>query len=209
VRRELRPLSAVQVRAFLAATVDDRLGPLYTVAIGTGLRQGELLGLRWQDVANEYCALTVTHTLDATGSLAEPKTSQSRRTLRLGRATAAALREQRRRQLEDRLRAGTRWRDTGHVFASSIGTPLDGPNVTHEFQAALSRAGLPRQRFHDMRHAAATLLLESGEDVGVVSRILGHSTVSLTLDIYGHLTDRMTERAAARMDAILEGTATG
>jgi integrase len=189
----------------MAATAGHRLGPLYVVAISTGLRQGELLGLRWQDVSDDYGAVTVRHTLDGTGELAEPKTPQSRRTLRLGRATGAALREQRRHQLEDRLRAGARWRDTGHVFASTIGTPLDGPNVTHEYQAALSPAGLPRQRFHDTRHAAATLLLESGEDVGVVSRILGHSTVSLTLDIYGHLTDRMTERAAARMDAIFEG----
>ncbi len=156
-------------------------------------------------MTDDYSALTVNHTLDKTGRLAEPKTVKSRRTLRLGRTTGAALREQRRRQLEDRLRAGRRWQHTGHVFASTVGTPLDGPNVTHEFQAALARAGLPRQRFHDTRHAAATLLLESGEDVGVVSRILGHSTVGLTLDIYGHLTDRMTERAAARMDAIFEG----
>ena len=204
-RHELRPLTAEQVRTFLGATADSRLGPLYVVAIGTGLRQGELLGLRWQDVTEDYGTLTVSHTLTKAGALADPKTAGSRRTLRLGRVISAALREQRRRQLEDRLRAGTCWSDSGHVFTSGVGTPLIGTNVTHDFQDALARAGLPRQRFHDLRHAAATLLIEAGEDLGVVSRILGHSTVTLTLNTYGHLTDRMTERAAARMDAILEG----
>jgi integrase len=111
----------------------------------------------------------------------------------------------RRRQRHDRLRAGRRWRDTGHVFASTIGTPLDGPNVTHGVPGGARASRAARQRFHDTRHAAATQLLEAGEDVGVVSRILGHSAVSLTLDTYGHPTDRMTEPSAARMGRDLRG----
>jgi integrase len=89
------------------------------------------------------------------------------------------------------------------VFATSVGTPLDSRNVTKAFQGTLQRAGLPHQRFHDLRHACATLLLEDGEELGVVSRILGHSQIATTADVYAHLTPAMLERSAARMDAIL------
>ena len=91
------------------------------------------------------------------------------------------------------------------MFTTAIGTPLDGRNVTHELQAALSRAGLPRQRFHDLRHAYATLMLEAGEDLAMVSRTLGHSNISTTADTYAHVTPAMQERSAARMDQILAG----
>jgi len=94
------------------------------------------------------------------------------------------------------------------VFASSIGTPLDGINVTHAFQEALKRAGLPHQRFHDMRHACATLLLEQGEDLAIVSKLLGHSSLTTTADVYAHLTHDMRRRAADRMDTILNASAT-
>ena len=89
------------------------------------------------------------------------------------------------------------------MFASAIGTPLDSRNVTHALQAALARAGLPRQRFHDLRHAYATLMLEDVEELAVISRSLGHATISTTADVYAHLTPAMLERSAARMDAIL------
>ena len=89
------------------------------------------------------------------------------------------------------------------MFASAIGTPLDSRNVTHALQDALARAGLPRQRFHDRRHAYATLMLEDGEELAVISRSLGHATISTTADVYAHLTPAMLERSAARMDAIL------
>ena len=176
--------------------------PLYATAIGTGMRQGELLGLRWQDVAEDYCALTVHHTLDVTRSLAEPKTATSRRTLRLGRSTSATLREQRRRQLEQRLAAGRRWRDTGHVFTTTVGTPLDGPTVTRvpdrPPRGWPSPPALPRSPTCHRDPAP-----RGRRGTGVVSRLLGHSTVSLTMDTYSHLTDRMTARAAERIDAIL------
>ena len=95
------------------------------------------------------------------------------------------------------------------MFASSTGTPLDSRNVTHALQDALKRAGLPRQRFHDLRHAYATLMLKDGEELAVISRSLGHSNLSTTADVYAHLTPAMLERSAARMDAILGRRATG
>lgn len=114
-----------------------------------------------------------------------------------------ALRQQRQIQREDRLRAGSRWHDNGFVFATTTGTALDGTNVTHRFQAALDRAGLRRWRFHDLRHASATLRVEQGEDLATVSRILGHASITTTANVYGHLTDAMLDRDAERMDGIL------
>ncbi len=89
------------------------------------------------------------------------------------------------------------------MFATRTGTPLDSGNVTQALQAALSRAGLPRQRFHDLRHAYATLMLEDGEELAIVSRTLGHADLSTTADVYAHLTPTMLERSATRMDAIV------
>ncbi len=203
-RREIRPLTAAQARAFLAETSGARMGALYGLAIATGMRQGELLALRWRDVDLERGWLSVRHTLRrSTRELAEPKTDRGRRTLRLGPASLALLRAHRVRQAEERLRAGRSWIDGDFVFTSRSGRPLDSVNVTHDFQAALERAGLPHQRFHDLRHACATLLIEDGEELGVVSRILGHADLATTADVYAHLTPAMLERSAARMDAIL------
>ena len=103
--------------------------------------------------------------------------------LRLGADVATVLREHRLRQLEERLAAGSRCQDGDFVFASSIGSPLDSRNVTHALQAALIRAGLPRQRFRDLRHAYATLMLEDGEELAVISRSLGHANLSTTADV--------------------------
>ncbi len=175
------------------------------MAVSTGLRQGELLGLRWRDIDFDAGRLTVAHTLTiGRRELAEPKTDRARRTLTLGGEPLAALREQRRRQLEERLAVGSRWQDGGFVFTTSHGTPYDAANIRRAFSAALREAGLPPQRWHDLRHATATLLLEAGEELGVVSKMLGHANLSTTADTYAHWTPAMSERVAARMDGILK-----
>jgi integrase len=120
-----------------------------------------------------------------------------------------ALREYRQGQRLERVAAGPRWQDRNLVFISRLGTALDGRNVTRFFQAAVERAGLPRKRFHDLRHACATLLIEQGEDLAVVSRMLGHSNLSTTADVYAHLTRAMQQRAADRMDFILRRSEAG
>lgn len=196
--REMRPLAANEARAFLAGIRGDRLEALYVTALGTGLRQGELLGLRWQDVNLERGELSVRHTLQrASRVLAEPKTERARRTLRLPRQVVDALAEHRSRQSIVPL--------TGLVFTTDKGTALDTRNVTRYLQRHLARLGLPRQRFHDLRHAFATLMIESGEDLGAVSRILGHADFATTADVYAHLTPAMLDRAAERMEGILGG----
>jgi len=115
-----------------------------------------------------------------------------------------ALQRHQRAQAVERAQA-RRWDARGFVFATGAGGPLDSRNVTRELQAVLQRAGLPRQRFHDLRHAYATLLLEAGADLYEVSRGLGHSSIATTANVYGHLTDRMRQRVAERMEAILGG----
>jgi len=204
VERELAPMTADEVVRFLDAVQGERLRALYIAAIGTGLRQGELLGLRWSDVDLDTGWLTVRHSLQiTTRTLAEPKTERSRRRLLLPGEVRDSLRDHRRRQLEERLVAGSSWVEGDFVFATRQGRPLMARNVLRAFHGHLRRAGLPRQRWHDMRHAYATLLLEDGEDLAVISRTLGHSQIATTADIYSHLTPAMLERTAARMDGVL------
>ena len=169
-----------------------------------------MLALRWSDVDLETGTVEVRHTLQrGTRTLASPKTENARRRLRLGQESTATLRELRRFQLAERIAAGPKWCDRDFVFTTPVGAPLHATNVLRSFKAALARAGLPLQRFHDLRHACATLLLEQGEELGVISKVLGHSTLSTTLDIYGHLTDHMTRRVADRMDDLLRKPAVG
>ena len=151
--------------------------------------------------------ITVRHTLQrGTRTLAEPKTDRSRRTLHLGSEVLATIRDHRRQQVQERIAAGPRWSDLDFVFATIDGSPLDTSTVTRAFQRVLARAGLPRQRFHDLRHAHATFLIEQGEDLGVISKVLGHSTITTTADVYAHLTSSMTRRVADRLDVVLRRT---
>lgn len=136
-----------------------------------------------------------------------PKTERSRRTIVLPEVVARALEVQRKRQLEARLAAGKTWQDSGFVFTTWIGTPLDGCNVRHAYKRILRAAGLPETvRFHDLRHTAATLLLAQGVDVRTIMAVLGHSQISLTMDTYAHVLPALQTDAAGRMDAILSGT---
>jgi len=157
----------------------------------------------------EAGTLRVRHSLqriDGTLQLVEPKTERSRRSVSLPGVVVSALREHRVRQIEERLLAGSRWRDGDYVFPSTIGTPLDGVTVTHRFQDALKRLGLPHQRFHDLRHACASLLLAQGVSPRVVMETLGHSQISLTMNVYSHVIPALQRDAADRMDALLTGS---
>lgn len=203
---EMHPLTADQVVTFLSSAEPGQARAIYVTAIGTGLRQGELLGLRWSDVDLTSGILAVRHTLEiGTRVLAEPKTDRARRTLRLPSSVLEGLRDHRRRQAEGRIAAGSTWIDSDLVFTTRQGRPLSARNVLRTLHHDLERAGLPRQRFHDLRHAYATLLLERGEELGVISRTLGHSQISTTADVYAHLTPAILDRTADRMEGILTG----
>jgi integrase len=201
VRYAIPPVSAKDVAAFREAIAGHRWESVYLVALGTGLRQGEILGLTWQDVDLEAGTLTVRHSLQA-GELVETKTDHSRRTLRLPLPVSTELRRQRQRQSESR-EAARRWDVRGFVFTTANGGPLDGVNVTHELRRLLVRAGLRPMRFHDLRHAFATLQIEAGAGLFEISRALGHKDITTTADVYAHLTDAMAQQTADRMTAIL------
>lgn len=207
-RRSLVPLTGAQLRDFLDATADDPLHPLYVTAAWTGMRQGELLGLRWEDVDLDRATIHVRHSLTRLPGrrgvrydLTEPKTPKSRRIVPLLPVVLNELRALRKADLARTVRPKV---DQGLVFAAAEGSPLPNWWVTREFQAAVERAHLPKLRFHDLRHGAATMLIESGADLATVSAILGHSNIGTTVDLYGHLTEGGKRRAMARLT---EGTA--
>ena len=186
----------------------DRFEALYTTAIGLCLRQGEALGLAWSDVDLDACQIDVRRTLqkfEGEYHLVEPKSARSRRSLALAGVVVEALRVRRSIQVADKLRAGARWHESDLVFTSRHGTPLNRHNVTRDFQALLKRNGLPRQRFHDLRHACASLLLAQNVQPRDLMEILGHSQISLTMNTYSHVMPAALKEAANRMDSILTG----
>jgi len=206
-RPELHTLSPDEVRQLLAFVEGTPRFALYALAVTTGLRRGELLGLRWDDIDLDRGRVTVRRTLQQVAGKGqvplEPKTPRSRRTVALSMLTVEALRHHQEIQAEASRQAGSAWQDTGAVFATSIGTPFEGGVVSRTFQSDLSAAGLPRVRFHDLRHTCATLLLEGDTNPKVVQEMLGHSTIVLTLDVYSHVLPHMQERAATVFDRVL------
>jgi integrase len=206
-REEIRPLTPEQVKTLFEAAKGDRLEALYILAVTTGLRQGELLGLKWDDVDMEAGTLQVRRTLiTAKGGpvISPPKTKGSRRTVKLSQRALEALRSHLARQLDEIDTVGSLWRENGLIFASEVGEPLDRRALTtHRFKPLLGRAGLPQIRFHDLRHTCATLLLSKNVNPKVVSEMLGHSTIAITLDTYSHVLPTMQESAARAMGEAL------
>ena len=201
---EIQPLTAEQSRRPLKAAGGDRLGALYVLALTTGMRQGELLALPWRDVDLAQGKIQVRGTLQRNGVVAEPKTGKGRRQITLPAFVADALKRHRVRQNEERPAAGPAWTDRGLVFTNNVGGHLDANNLRHRaFPKLLDRAGVPRIRFHDLRHSAATLLLGLGTNPKVVQELLGHSQISVTLDTYSHVLPNMQRDAMAEMDRLL------
>jgi integrase len=188
----------------------NRLQALWTVAVYSGCRRGELQGLQWDDVDFAAGTITIRRTLTSSKGgvpdYGEPKTASSRRTIALPPEATAALRAHRDRQDFEKHRLGESYSDYGLAFASELGTPLDQRNVTRSFKAALRRAGLPKTiRFHDLRHAHATMAMMAGVEQKVASSRLGHSTIRLTADLYTHAVKSLDVDAAERVQRLLRG----
>jgi integrase len=211
-QEEIEPLDSSQAAAFLEAARGDRFEALYVLCLMCGLRQGEALALRWQDVDLDAGTLRVNRQLqrqrrdgEKPGALvfSEPKNA-SRRTVGVPQRAVAALRGHRKRQLEEKLAAGPLYRDRGLVFASGLGTPLEAQNVVNRYyKPLLSRASLPPIRFHDLRHSCLSLLAQSGEPIRDLQALAGHATAAFTLQRYTHHYDSSARRTADAMSNIL------
>jgi integrase len=204
---EMRTLSAEETRKLIEVARGDKLGALYMLAVHTGMRQGELLALKWQDVDLENAKLSVRRTLTMSNGrilLGELKTKKSRRTIRLTDAAIQALHEHLARQLEGMERLGDAYRDEGLIFASQVGTPINPTNLRRRsFAALLRRANLPKIRFHDLRHTCATLLLSRNVHPKYVQELLGHANIAITLDTYSHVIPGMGDHAMRAMEDVM------
>jgi integrase len=203
-RSEVDPLGPEEIDQLLAAAQGDPLEALYVLAVTTGLRQGELLGLRWQDVDLGAGSLAVRQQVQRTPggwAFTEPKTAGSRRVVRLPRIAVDAVSRHRVDQVERRLAHGLDWTDHDLVFPNSRGAPIERQNLARRsFKPLLARAGLPPIRFHDLRHTAATLLLAKGVHSKVVQERLGHSSIGVTMDVYSHVLPSIQNEAVDALD---------
>jgi integrase len=205
--REMQCWTAEQLGDFIAATIDDRLGPVWHLFATTGLRRGEVAGLRWSDVDFAAKRLTVRQTIGMVGNrpaVGTPKTASGSRTVSLDDGTVAALRRLRTQQNGERLLMGAGWHDAGGLLATEAdGTPIHPQVLSRRFTAAVKRAGLPAIRLHDVRHSYATAALGAGVSVKVLSRRLGHADIGVTLRTYAHVLPGDDEAAAAITAAVI------
>lgn len=215
---EIQPLSLEQIRKLLAAAVvrGYPIEALVTLALATGMRRGELLGLKWQDIDFATSTLHVRRIMSRVPSKlkteerkgyveANTKTKKSRRSIMVASFALIALQRHREYQKEVKQKAGRLWQENDLVFCTSIGTPLNPDrDVRLRFKALLKEAGLPDIRFHDMRHSAATLLLAMGIHPKIAQEILGHSNIAMTMNVYSHVLPTMQQEAIDKLNEVVE-----
>jgi integrase len=205
--KEIATWSADEMRLFLASVADDRLFAMWRLAATTGMRRGEIVGLRWVDVSMADQRLAVRQTVTGIGArvgFGEPKTRRGKRSVALDRDTVRGLAEWRRVQELERAAWGQAWKDTGLVFTREDGALIHPDLVTLWFRVHVRRAGVRLIRLHDLRHTHASLALQAGIPAKVVSERLGHATVSFTLDVYSHVVPGLQEDAAERIASLLQ-----
>lgn len=204
-RREMRTIDQAGAGALLSAIDGSAMHLPVLLALTTGMRRGEILGLRWKDVDVDRAAVSVTQTLEQTKdglAFKEPKTDRSRRTIALPSLAADALRRHRARQAEHRLKIGRAYVDRDLVCCRPDGEPLSPRSLTKAFAELARKRGL-KLRFHDLRHSHISHLLAAGVHPKVASERAGHASVSITLDVYSHVVPGMQEDAAKKIDAAL------
>jgi integrase len=221
-RSEHQVFTPDQAREFLTAAKGNRLEALFTVAVSLGMREGEILGLKWSDVDLDAGMLTVRAALQRVNkrlTLVEPKSARSWRPIELPAVAVSALRHHQARQDQERIWAGSQWKETGHVFTTRHGTALDARDMLRSYYKLIGRKArrrvkepqqpepaprrFPVLRFHDLRHSAATLLLAQGVSAKYITELLGHSQVSFTMQTYAHVLKESQQQVASKMDDIL------
>lgn len=203
----IKVLDRPQLGHLLEIAKSTSIGPIVHLAGHTGMRQGEVLAVRWSDVNLDNGTLRVERALEYIPGegirFKTPKTARSRRTVTLSNSLVRALRRARAAQAQRRLSMGEGYGDQDLVFATQTGRPLSPRNVLREFGKLVDRAGIPKIRFHDLRHTHATILLNEGVPISVVSERLGHSTPTTTLNVYAHVLPNVQQALADKLDAIL------
>lgn len=207
-RKEAAYLTTGQVRTLLEKAASSRYALLFELLVNTGLRRGEALALTRSDVDFDKKLIRVRGTLarvDGALIVTEPKTEKSKRVIRLSPASERVLKAVRLRQREDRLKAGSAWVQTSYVFTTESGEPCDPRNALRALKVAAEKASLPGIGLHTLRHSAATVMIENGVPLKVVSEILGHFSVSITGDIYGHVSPDVSAQAMDALGVALDG----
>ena len=179
---------------------------LFKFLVHTGLRRGEALALRWMDVDLDRGTLRVRGTLariDGVLVVTEPKTAKSNRFVPISVPADHLLQDVRRAQAAERAHAGSAWHETGHVFTTETGEPCDPRNALRAFKVAAAQAGIPGAGLHTLRHSAASVMLTHGIPLKVVSEILGHSSIAITADVYGHVAPDVSREAVATLGGVL------
>lgn len=206
---EIHPLSAEEAGRLFRAASGSRYEALYVLAVTSGLRRGELLGLRWEDLDLKAGKLQVRRTLQK-GQMLSPKTPKSRRSIKLPQRAVIALEGHRECQVVEKAERNGSWQEHDLVFPNGAGRPTCGDNLySRHFRPLLHEAGLPTIRFHDLRHTCATLLLSRNVHPKIVSEMLGHANISITLDTYSHVIPGLGDAAAGAMDTALEENSSG
>lgn len=203
-RKEIKPLDETQINDFLKAIRGHRFEDLFVVALFTGMREGEVLGLKWDCVDFKKGTIVINKQLQKVRNkpeyqLTSTKNSKGRKIMP-ATFVMETLRRVRTKQLESRLLYGELWEDTGFVFTDEFGHHLKHRTVYNNFKAVAAEIGSPSTRFHDLRHSFATISIGSGDDIKTVQENLGHATAAFTLNVYGHVTEQMKQESAARMD---------
>ena len=205
-RAEGRTLTPEQARLLLETLEGHRNEALYALMLSTGLRRGEALGLQWKDLDEKTGVLSVRRQLtreDGELVTTDTKTARSRRAVNLPAPMLATIRAHKARQAADRLALGEAWQVTGFIFTTSVGTPMDPRNLNREFKTICHRAGLGDWHPHELRHSAASLMLARGVKIQVVSEVLGHASIRMTADVYGHILAPDRQAAADAMSDTL------
>lgn len=211
-KKEIKPMEAAEISAFVEEIKGERFGIIYYVTLFTGMRQGEVLGLTWDCVDFERNTILVNKQLQKTQKvggeyvLVPTKNSRSR-TIMVAPSVLEMLKLQRDKQMFQQRRAGEAWGNEWNlVFTDEMGKYLPHFTVYKAFKAVVTRMGMPEERFHDLRHSFAVISLESGDDIKTVQSNLGHATASFTLDVYGHVSQRMKQQSADRMEGFIQRT---
>lgn len=207
-RKEGRTITPDQARQLLEFLKGRRNEALWVLMLSTGLRRGEALGLMWSDFDRDSGVLRVRRQLKREGDelvVADTKTARSRRAVNLPAPMIELLVNHEQRQRLEKSSRGDSWIESGHIFTSSVGTPIDPRNLYREFQTICQEAGLGRWHPHELRHSAASLMLAQGVKIQVVSQVLGHASIRMTADVYGHILDPEREAAANAMGSVLWG----